>query len=70
VLNTLPVVVRLSVKVQWIERHVVVEAEVKCRVIEHEGEVLVPSVLESCHQSISKEGVVGLAEGECGLGVL
>jgi hypothetical protein len=71
VLNILRVVVRLIAEVQWIKRHELVEAEVKRRIVEHEGEVLVPSVLEPSYKSVSSETAeVGDVEGECGLGML
>jgi hypothetical protein len=70
VLNTLPVVVRLSVIVQFLKRHELIEAEVKQRITEHKGKVLVPSVLEAPCQSVSNERGIVEAEGKCGLRVL
>jgi hypothetical protein len=70
VLNALPVVDRLSVEIQRIKRHELVEAEVKRRIVEHEGEILVTPVLESSHQSVPNERGIGEVESECGLGVL
>ena len=53
VLNTLPKVVGLRVGVHRVEWHEVVEAEVKCRVIEQQREVFVSTPESICSENVT-----------------
>ena len=53
VLNTLPKVVGLRVGVHRVEWHKVVEAEVKCWVIEQQREVFVSTAESICSENVA-----------------